>query len=281
MDKEKIRSTTGPKILAEGLGFGEGPLWHKDGFLIFSDVKENRIMKLQNGKLETFIEESGWKGMPTKNHSDQIGSNGIAYDLEGNIIFCQHGNHSIARLRGDGSIEIIVDNFYGRRLNSPNDLCVGSDGSIYFSDPPYGLKGKKLQPTIAQPMAGVYRWFNNTLELLSSEFDYPNGVCFSPDDKYLYIGSNYPEEKRIRRYEVNHGKISKGITFAVENADGIKTDKEGNVYLATMQGILILSKIGERIGFISIPEMTTNICIHEKYIYITTATKLYGMEIRL
>ncbi len=275
MGKEKIISVAEPKVIAGGLGFGEGPLWHKDGFLIFSDVKKNRIMKLDNGKLETFLEESGCTGAPSEMQSDQRGANGIAYDHNGNLIFCQHGNHSIARLRGDGTVEIMVDSYNGKRLNSPNDLCVGPDGSIYFSDPPYGIKDKKIQPDHAQPVAGVYRWFEGALELLTSEFDYPNGVCFSPDYKYLYIGSNAPDEKRIVRYDVRKGILFNRILFAEENADGIKTDHEGNLYLATMEGIVILSPAGQRIAFIEMPEMATNICLYDGQMYVTAEKKVY------
>jgi gluconolactonase len=275
MGEEKIKTFTPPEVIADDIGFGESPLWHKDGFLIFSDVKKNRIMKLKNGRVEIFLEESGWKGAPTEDQSDQPGANGLAYDQDGNIIFCQHGNHAIAKLNKDGSIETIVNSYQGRRLNSPNDLCIGPDGSIYFSDPPYGLKEKKIQPSIAQSQSGVYRWYNNNLELINSEFNYPNGLCFSPDYRYLYIGSNEQDERRIIRYEVKDGKLQNKICFAEENADGIKTDGQGNLYLATLSGVKVLSKSGEQIGFIEIPEMTTNLCIHDDQIYITTAGKLY------
>lgn len=279
MDQEKIISFTTPKLIAEGLGFAESPLWHRDEFLIFSDVMNNKIMKLKDGTLEIFLEESGWKGELTQVHSDQPGSNGLAYDQYGNLIFCQHGSYSIARLYGKKTIEMIVDQYKGRRLNSPNDLCIAQDGSIYFTDPPYGIKGKKLQPSIAQPHAGVYRWDGETLDLLTTEFIYPNGICFSPDFKYLYISSNEPSEKKLRRYEVEEGKLHHGITFLKENADGIKTDKEGNLYLSTIKGILIFSDRGERIGSIPTSEMTTNLCIHERKLYITAPSKVYECEI--
>ncbi len=275
MNDQKIISPASLTLLAEGLGFGEGPLWHKEGFLIFSDVRYNRIMKLKDGQLHVFLDESGWKGTPTEEQSDQPGANGLAYDLEGKIVCCQHGSHAIGRIESDGSIETVVDSYQGKRLNSPNDLCVGPDGSIYFTDPPYGLKEQRLHPEIAQSFAGVYRWFNGMLELLTTEFEYPNGICFSPDYRYLYIGSNHPAEKRIRRYELAEGKLLNGSTFVEENADGIKTDREGNLYLATMTGVKIFSATGEQISFIPIPEMTTNLCLHGKHLYITTERNVY------
>lgn len=270
---------TKPKLVAGGIGFGEGPLWHKDGFLLFSDVKKNRIMKLKDGMIEVFLNESGWQGLASEDNSDQPGSNALAYDLEGNIVFCQHGNHAIAKLEENGRIRTLVNSYRGTRLNSPNDLCVGPDGSIYFSDPPYGLRGKSLRPDIAQPQAGVYRWFNNELELLTDEFRYPNGVCFSPDRRYLYIGSNDPEEKRIRRYELIDGQLHNGQTFLEENADGIKTDENGNLYMATMKGMKIFSAEGELLEFIDMGQMVTNLCFHGNELYMTTETKIYRCEI--
>jgi gluconolactonase len=275
MDKEKVRIITRPQIIADNIGFGEGPLWHKDGFLIFSELANNRIMKFENGYLEVFLEDSGTKGTPTEEQSNQRGSNGLAYDPDGNIILCQHGDHALSRLHKDGSIEVLVNSYKKRRLNSPNDLCVGSDGSIYFSDPPYGLKGQILHPEIAQPLAGVYRWYNNKLQLVSKDFHYPNGLCFSPDLHYLYISSAHPNEKKIRRYEVWNGTLHNGIDFAYENADGIKTCAHGNLYLAAPEGVVILSVEGKRTGVIELPEAATNLCLHNKELYITTATKLY------
>lgn len=261
--------------IASDLVFAEGPLWHREGFLIFSDIGQNKILKVQNGRVETFLDNSGWRSGLLENRAERKGSNAIAYDLEGNIIFCQHGDHAIVRLLPDGSLETIADTYNHKRLNSPNDLCVGKDGSIYFSDPPYGLKNEILNPVDAQPHAGVYRWYNGVLELLTTEYNYPNGVCFSPDYKYLFIGSNDPSEKRIRRYEVINGVLYNGITYVEENADGIKMDSENNLYLATMEGILILSECREKLALIKTPEMATNLCFHDEYIYITTVSKVY------
>jgi gluconolactonase len=275
MDKKTINKIGEAVRIAEGIGFGESPVWHPDGFIIFSDVSGNKIMKLKDQKLEIFLNESGWKGPFRTDHSDQPGANGLTFDDSGNMVFCQHGNHAISKMYPDGTIELIIDSYKGRRLNSPNDLCIGPDGSIYFTDPPYGIKGKALKPEIAQPLAGVYRWHKDSLELLSSEFNYPNGICFSPDYKYLYIGSNEPTEKRIRRYEINGNKLHNGITFLEENADGIKTDSEGNLYLATSKGVLVVSEDAEKIDFIDLPEPATNLCIHKQELYITTASGLY------
>ena len=154
---------------------------------------------------------------------------------------CQHGNHAVAKYSKNGNWITLVDSFNGKRLNSPNDLCLGPKGEIIFTDPPYGLKNQELLPEIAQPLAGVYKWHENTLELLYSEIEFPNGVCFSPDFQYLYVATNKPEERGIRRFKYKDGKISNQEIFVDENADGIKLDKKGNLYLATMHGIKVVS----------------------------------------
>ena len=263
------------RIIASDIGFAEGPVWHPDGFLLFSDVLNNRILKLKDGKLEFFMENSGLNDEPKEHHHEQIGANGLVIDNEGNLVMCQHGNHAISRLGRDGKFEILVDNYNNKPLNSPNDLCIGPEGEIIFSDPPYGLKDQELLPEIAQPHAGVYKWQNNKLELLFSELGFPNGVCFSPDYKYLFIGTNKPEEKGIRRFEYVNGQIRNGAIFVEENADGIKTDKKGNLYLATMQGIKVVSAEGEVIRKIETPAMATNLLIHEPFMYITTEKVVY------
>ena len=281
MNEELFGSSFIPKIkmkiitIATELGFAEAPLWHPEGFLLFSDVTKNRIMKWQDGILETFLENSGIQTKPTKFHSEHIGANGLAIDFNGNLIFCQHGNHAIARLLPNGKIEILVNSYQGKPLNSPNDLCIGPDGSIYFTDPPYGLKEQKLLPTFAQSSAGVYRWHQGNLELLVNELQFPNGICFSPDYKFMYVSTIHKTEKGIRKYEIIDGKFKNGKIFVNENADGIKTDQNGNLFLATMQGIKIVSPKGEIVCKIPTPDMTTNLCLNKHTIYITTPKTVY------
>ncbi|MBC7388587.1 MAG: SMP-30/gluconolactonase/LRE family protein [Opitutaceae bacterium] len=263
------------KIIASDIGFGEGPVWHPDGFLCFSDVVNNQILKIENGKVEVLLQKSGLKTDPQPYHNDQIGANGLVIDKEGNLLMCQHGEHAIARLTKDGQVEKLVDSYQGKRLNSPNDLCLGPEGEIIFSDPPYGLKGQELLPELAQPHAGVYKWQNGTLELLILDMEFPNGVCFSHDYKYMFVGTNKAEERGIRKYKYDNGVLSDMEIFVDENADGIKMDKKGNLYLATMQGIKVISPEAEVIRKIETPSMATNLCLHEPYMYITTENVVY------
>ncbi|MDF2454721.1 MAG: hypothetical protein K0R51_714 [Cytophagaceae bacterium] len=276
-----LRMSANPVMLASDFGFMEGLLWHKGGYLLFSDLVKNKIFKYSKTQgVEVFLEQSGWEGKPGPLHSQHFGSNGIAYDAENNLVFCRHGHHSIARITKDGLVETIVDSYKGRRLNSPNDLVVAADGSIYFTDPPYGLVNQKLKPDIAQPIAGVYRWFEGELTLVCSDFQYPNGICFSSDAQYIYVGSAHDEEKMIRRYELKNGQFTKGEVFIPENADGIKTDKRGNIFLAAQAGVRIFSSEGVKLGMIKMPAAVNNICIEGNTLYIGTPHRLYRFALR-
>lgn len=276
-----LRMSANPVLIESDFGFIEGLLWHKGGYLLFSDLVRNKIYKYSKQQgTEVFLDQSGLDGLPTPVHSNHVGSNGIAYDQNGNFVFCQHGNHAIVRLNKEGSIEKIVDSFQGRRLNSPNDLVVAPDNSIYFTDPPYGLSLHALDPDVAQPRAGVYRWFNDTLELVTDEFAYPNGICFSPDSRYVYISSSSIEEKMIKRYELEDGKFKNGKIFIQENADGIKTDKRGNIFLATELGVRIFSSEGVKLGMIKIPASVNTVCIEGNTLYIGTPHKLFRFALR-
>lgn len=276
-----LRMSANPVLLATDFGFIEGLLWHKGGFLIFSDLVRNKIYKYSKQLgTEVFLDQSGLNSLPTPLHSNHVGSNGMAYDQQGNFVFCQHGNHAIVRLNKEGVIEKIVDSFQDRRLNSPNDLVVAPDGSIYFTDPPYGLSHHRIQPDVAQPIAGVYRWFNDTLELITSEFAYPNGICFSPDFRYVYVSSSFTEEKMIKRYEVIDGKFENGKIFIPENADGIKTDKRGNIFLAAETGVRIFSSEGVKLGMIKTPASVNTLCIEGNTLYMGTPHKLFRFALR-
>lgn len=262
------------ELLAEGLGFAEGPLWHPDGFLLFSDLVKNEIVKVEGKSVSTYLANSGLDGSPNAFHHEQIGSNALALDKNGDLIFCQHGNHAIAKLNAKGTVELLVDSFNGKRLNSPNDLAISPDGDIFFTDPPYGIKGQQVIPHIAQPVAGVYKLSNGQLELLTDDFQFPNGICFSPDYRYLYVGSNH-EGEHVKRYHFRNGKLYDPEVVVAENADGLKTDAEGNLYLATMAGVLSVTSSGEKRFLIETPEMATNFCFHGKEIFITTPQKVY------
>ena len=247
------------ETLANDCLFTEGPVWNANGFYLFSDIPANVIYKISSGsKKEVFLNNSGtdYPNDPDIK-PDQAGSNALAYDAEGDLLICQHGGHGIARYR-DGMIEPYISSFLGRPFNSPNDFIIHSDGRIFFSDPPYGLKDGKLNPEKFQPLAGVYYWKNGEFRLICDKYQYPNGVCLSPDEHTLYICSNKPFEKFVSEYDPHTCKFKK--IFTEETSDGIECDRAGNVYLCNKDGIIICNAAGERLARIQLPTVPANIC---------------------
>ena len=247
------------ETLADDCLFTEGPVWNPEGYYLFSDITANTIYRIIPGrKKELFLENSGTSDADDPLiKRDQAGSNGLGYDRNGDLLICRHGAHAVARYDGK-QIAHLVDQFKGRPLNSPNDLIVHSDGRIYFSDPPYGLKDGKLMPENFHKVAGVYCRKGEELELVCDRYQYPNGVCLSPDEKTLYICSNKPFEAFISMYDTGT-HIYKGV-FAEENSDGIETDPEGRIYLCNKDGIIVLDQRGERVALIRLPAIPANIC---------------------
>lgn len=246
------------ETLANDCLFTEGPVWNKEGFYLFSDITANCIYKIwENGVKELFLSNSGTinPGDPDLKR-DQVGSNGLAY-FNDELLICQHGSHAIAKFDGK-LLNPIIRSYKNTPLNSPNDIIVASDGSIYFSDPPYGLKEGKLNPGKFQPQAGVYCWKHGMLKLISEKYQYPNGVCLSNDQKILYICSNKPFEKFISTYDTTSHQFIR--IFAEENSDGIEVGKYDNVYLCNKDGIIILDRNGERLALIKLPSIPANIC---------------------
>lgn len=256
--------------------FTEGPVWNKNGYYLFSDITANCIYKIsEEGSKEIFLHHSGTDDpLDPDIKQDQAGSNGLAF-LGDKLLICQHGSHAIALLQGQGP-DVFLNSYKGRPFNSPNDIVVHSNGSIYFSDPPYGLKGGKLNPQKFQPIAGVYVAREKEIELICDRYQYPNGVCFSPGEKILYICSNKEFEKFISMYDVVSGKFM-GI-LAEENSDGIETDSSGNVYLCSKEGLIILNNNGERLALLELPAIPSNCCWggeRGKDLFITARASVY------
>jgi gluconolactonase len=273
-------SKAGIQKIAEGFSFTEGPVWHPDQYFLFSDTAANKIYQLfTDGRTAVYLENSGLTHTGTSDLSDQVGSNGLALGKNNSLCICQHGDHAIAVLNEKKQIKILVNEYDGLPFNSPNDLVFRSDGILYFTDPPYGLAGQTLHPDKFQPCAGVYKYDGSTIELTGKELQYPNGVCFSPDEAYLYVSSNHPSERYVLRYKVNNdgGLRYEGI-LVKENADGIKADRQGNIYMATGDGILVVSPLGEKLGLIPLPGMATNLAwggAHGETLGVTAGSSIY------
>lgn len=245
--------------LANDCLFTEGPVWNENGYYLYSDIPANCIYKITpGGNKEVYLSQSGTTNPDDPDlKPDQIGSNALAYNAKGELLICQHGGHGIALYDGR-EVQPFISTYRNKPFNSPNDFIVHKDGRIYFSDPPYGLKDGKLNPEKFQPLAGVYCWKNGDLQLICDKYQYPNGVCLSPDQSVLYICSNKPFEKFVSQYNTTTNQFIK--VFAEETSDGIECDRAGNVYLCNKDGVIILNTKGERLALIELPTVPANIC---------------------
>lgn len=283
-----------PKIfkLAEGFQFTEGPIWTKDGDFLFSDPNANLIYKYtSDGKLAVFKKNSGYSGKDVAEYF-QPGSNGLTFDPQGRLTINEHGNHRVSRVEKDGRLTVLADSYEGKRLNSPNDLVYRSDGTLFFTDPPFGLPKFYDDPRKQLPYSGVFSLNDGKLKLVSTDLKGPNGIAFSPDENYLYVGNWDPEKKVVMRYEVSadatlsNGKVFFDMTKAPgEDAiDGIKVDQQGNLYVCGPGGIWVLSAEGKHLGTIKAPKNPHNLAwggADGKTLYITAQNSLYRMPLNI
>ena len=289
-----------PKLfkLADGFKFTEGPIWiNKDGgYLLFSDPNANTIYKYQDSKLEVFRTASGYTGADIAEYG-QPGSNGLTLDPQGRLTINQHGNHRVVRDEKDGTQTVLADSYDGKRLNSPNDLVYRSDGTLFFTDPPFGLPKFFNDPRKQLPFSGVYSLYKGKLQLVSKDFTGPNGIALSPDEKYLYVG-NWPvseagdKNKAIMRYEVQpdgtlrNGKLFFDFTNAEgeDGLDGIKVDQKGNLYVSAPGGLWVISPQGKHLGTIVTPKHAHNFAFGDadgKTLYICARSGLYRMRLNI
>jgi gluconolactonase len=278
--------------LAEGFLFTEGPIWVPDGYLLFSDPNSNTIYRWSdNDGLSVFRTKSGYTGVDITEYG-QPGSNGLTLDREDRLTINEHGNRRVTRLEKNGSLTILADRYQGKRLNGPNDLVYKSDGSLYFTDPPFGLPKAFDDPRKETPFSGVYRWSDGRLQLLTTDLTGPNGLAFSPDEKYFYLGNWDDKKKIVMRYEVKpdgilaNGRVFFDMTSAPgEDAiDGLKVDRQGNVYVSGPGGLWILSPTGKHLGTIVGPEHPHNFAWGDadgETLYLTAQTGLYRIRLSI
>ncbi len=280
--------------IATGFQFTEGPVWHPDGYLLFSDPNANVIYRYEpaHGSVQVHLNKSGYTGIDIGSYH-QPGSNGLAIDPEGRLIICQHGNRRISRMELKGPMTILSDQWNHNRLNSPNDLVIKSDGSIYFTDPPYGLPQAYQDPAKEQTSQGVYRIKDGVTEQLTSIVSGPNGIAFSPDEKYLYVSNwdirDIHHTKALYRFDVSQdGMIHSGTIFfdfnntdGDEALDGMKVDLEGNLYVSAPTGVWIINPEGKYIGKIKCEERPANMAWGDtdgKTLYMTGHSSLYKIR---
>ena len=306
-----------PKVfkVAEGFKFTEGPIWvNKDGgYLLFSDPNSNIIYKYApegEGKLDVFRTPSGYSG-PDIAEYGQPGSNGLTLDPQGRLTINQHGNHRVVRLESNGTETVLAGSYQDKRLNSPNDLVYRSDGTLFFTDPPFGFPKAFIDRRKELAFSGVYSIYKGKLQLISKDFTGPNGIALSPDEKYLYVG-NWPrgivgqsprkedepvseigeKHKAIMRYEVQaDGTLKNGTLFfdftnapGEDGLDGIKVDQKGNLYVSAPGGLWVISAEGKHLGTIITPSHPHNFHWGDadgKTLYLCARNALYRMRLNI
>ena len=259
------------EILGEGYDWSEGPAWNRaDASLVFSDIPPNVVMRWKDGEgpPKPFLKPSGYTG--TTARGGEPGSNGLLFDREGRLILCQHGDRRIARLEADGTFGTIAATFDGKRFNSPNDAAFRSDGSLYFTDPSYGLEGGNRSPLKELPYNGVFRVSPaGAVTLLTKEITFPNGIAFSPDERTLYVANSDGGNPVIRAFAVaGDGTIDAGRVFFDATGgvkgrkggfDGMKVDRDGNLFATGPGGVLVIAPDATLLGVLATGQATANV----------------------
>jgi len=289
--------------VADGFAFTEGPVWidagnpslapdSAEGFLLFSDPNNNLIYRCTpEGDVDVFTTKSGYAGDDIGDYG-QPGSNGLTVDEQGRLTVCQHGNRRVVRIEKNGVTTILADHFAGKRLNSPNDLVYRSDGTLFFTDPPFGLPKFQADPRRELNVSGVFSLKNGKLQLVSSDFTGPNGLAFSPDEKFLYVGDWDEKKKCVYRYPANSdATLGKGELFfdmtsapGEDAIDGIKVDQRGNVYVSGPGGLWILSPEGKHLGTLHGPEHPHNMNwgdADHRTLYLAAQSGLYRVRFNI
>jgi len=269
---DDILETTTAERLATGFGFTEGPLWHPDGFYYFVDIRKSLLHRLTPGRTPEVVRSNTGEG------------NGTTFDLEGRLVICEGGNRRVTRWSADGRSEVVMDRHEGKRINRPNDVVCKSDGSIWFTDP--GLRIPLGEKELAH--SGVYCVNSDGTNRLVAEFEYPNGLAFSPDERTLYV-ANTRQAQYIHAIELDGaGNMARRRIFADMSSeetdgvpDGMKVDQQGRVYCTGPGGTWVFAPDGSRLGIIRTPEIPANLCFGGpdlKTIFFTARTSVYSLR---
>ena len=279
--------------IADGFSWVEGPIWNRQGdYLLFSDIPNNSVFKWKEEEgISLFLKPSGYTGSAPF-QGREPGSNGLTFDSNGHLVLCEHGDRRITRLESDGRKTTLVDQYQGKRLNSPNDLVFKSIGDLYFTDPPYGLPKTFDDPTKELTFQGVYRLSTHgKLTLLIKDIKAPNGIAFSPDEKILYVTDSDPNRAAWLAYDVkDDGTLAKGRVFFDATAftktkkggpDGLKIDKAGNIFGAGPGGVYVFAPDGTHLGTLETGVSTSNVNWGNdgSMLYITASTAVYRIKL--
>ncbi|MGH7799767.1 MAG: SMP-30/gluconolactonase/LRE family protein [Thermodesulfobacteriota bacterium] len=279
--------------VAEGFTWVEGPVWNREGgYLLFSEIPSNSVLMWKEGEgIGLYLKPSGYTGSaPFK--GKEPGSNGLTFDSAGRLVLCEHGDRRISRLEKDGTKTTLADRYEGKRLNSPNDAVYKSNGDLYFTDPPFGLPGTFNDPAKELPFQGVYRLSpDGKLTLLTKDLRAPNGIAFSQDEKILYISDSKPNRPAWLAFDVkDDGTITNGRVFydappftkRMKGApDGLKIDKNGNLFAAGPGGVYVFSPDGTHLGTIVTGVPTSNVGWGNdgSVLYITASDSIYRIKL--
>lgn len=290
-----------------GFKWTEGPVWISSNYLLFAEIPSNGIYKwTPDGKVTVFLQPSGYQGKAPYG-GPEPGSNGMTVDAHGRLTVAGHARRTVFRLETldkSGPLTVLADRYEGKRLNSPNDLAYKSDGSLYFTDPPYGSRTQSdNDPEKELKMNGVYRLAGalqhspgakpdpSKLTLLTGDLTRPNGIAFSPDEKILYVNNSGPKKFWMKYPVKADGSIGEGVMFADATADpapgapdGMKIDVQGNIYSAGPGGVWIFSPDGKHLGTIRVPERVGNLAFGDadnKTLYITASSHLYRLNVQV
>lgn len=285
-----LAADTKIEVLGEGYTWSEGPVWmERMGCLLFTDVPENKIFKWKEGEgVSLYMDKAGFTG--TETDSPEPGANGLATNGRGILAMCQHGDRRVVRLSDDpvnpatSYFEIIADRYNGKKFNSPNDLCYDKGFNVFFTDPPYGLKGHDKSPIKEIPFQGVYlRTFEGKVECLDSTLSRPNGIALTPDEKQLFVANSDPDKAIWRVYDFKDDRtLANPRTFfdatpMVKEGlkglpDGLKISKKGIIFATGPGGVLIFKQDGTLLGRINPGEGTANCAFgkDEKVLYLTS-----------
>jgi gluconolactonase len=291
------------EVIANGFDWTEGPLWVRanGGQLLFSDIPPNRVLSWQEGRgTQIYLEQSGYLGpIPRPNNvpPDEPGSNALALDPQGHLVLCQHGNRQVARMdaplsRPKAKYIPLADRYEGKRLNSPNDLVYNMDGSLYFTDPPYGLTRKMEDPDKQLDFQGVYRVTKDgRVTLLTKELSRPNGIAFSPDRRTLYVANSDPQRAIWMAFDVKpDGSIANGRVFFDATSwvgperkglpDGLKVDTQGHLFATGPGGVHVFDKDANHLGTFATGEATSNCAFGEDGSTLFITADMYVLRLR-